>query len=84
MNLVDARLRGERILAGEITKHKNDVARLTVFATHRPDMPETIRQDMQEFLKRYDNEPINIKSLHLTESVTNIKVALHHLLEWQS
>ena len=81
MNLMDAKLRGERILAGEITKHKNDVARLTVFATRRPDMPEAIRQDMQEFLKRYDNEPIDIKSLRLTESVATIKRALHQLLE---
>ena len=78
---MDAKLRGERILAGEITKHKNDVARLTVFATRRPDMPEAIRQDMQEFLKRYDNEPIDIKSLRLTESVATIKRALHQLLE---
>ena len=81
MNLMDARLRGERILSGEIAKHKNDVARLTVFATGRPVMPETIRQDMREFLKRYDNEPLDIKSLHLTESITTIKRALHRLLE---
>ena len=81
MNLMDAKLRGERILSGEIAKHKNDVARLTVFATRRPDMPEAIRQDMQEFLKRYDDESLDAKGLHLTESAANIKQALHRLLE---
>ena len=78
---MEARLRGEQVLSGEIAKHKNDVARLTVFATGRPVMPETIRADMHDFLNRYDNESIDVKGIHLAESVTNIKIALHRLLE---
>ena len=79
MNLTDARARGEKILSGDITKHKNDVARLTPFVTERPVMPESIQADMREFLARYDNEPIDGKSLRLPDSVDNIKAALHRL-----
>ncbi|MBR5080511.1 MAG: hypothetical protein IKX30_17365 [Victivallales bacterium] len=80
MNLMEARSHGERILSGDIAKHKNDVARLTIFATNMPVMPDSIRTDMQTFLERYDNEIIDVKGLHLPESIGNIKAALHRLL----
>ena len=80
MNLSEAKARGEKILSGDIAKHKNDVARLTPFVTERPVMPESIQADMREFLARYDNETIDGKSLRLPVSVDNIKAALHRLL----
>ncbi len=80
MNLSDARARGVKILSGDITKHKNDIARLTPFVTARPVMPESILLDMHEFLARYDNEPIDDRGLRLPVSVANVKATLHRLL----
>ena len=80
MNLADARMRGEKILSGDIAKHKNDIARLTPFMTQRPVMPASIQADMHEFLARYDHEPIDGKGLRFPVSVDLIKSSLHRLL----
>ncbi len=80
MNLSDVRARGVKILSGDVTKHKNDIARLTPFVTARPVMPESIQLDMHEFWARYDNEPIDGRELRLPVSVVNVKAMLHRLL----
>ena len=66
MDLSLRKERGENIKSRDIKKHKNDIIRLyqLLSAGRSISLPQSIRDDMVEFIKKYEQEPnINPKIL---------------------
>lgn len=65
LDLVGRRDAGEPIDGKSIAKHKNDIFRLfqVVDPTVTIDIPDDIRQDMNNFLKAMGTEPVDLKNL---------------------
>lgn len=67
MDLTSRKAAGERVDSKNIRKHKNDVFRLTelIDPTVRIAAPRGVYEDMQSFVNRMKDEPIDIKQLGL-------------------
>ncbi|QLK59582.1 hypothetical protein GE278_01775 [Enterobacteriaceae bacterium Kacie_13] len=64
---------GEQIDSRVVSKHRNDVIRLSGQLTGRTvAIPESIRADMERFLKRLPDENIDLKSLNMRGSLENV------------
>ena len=67
MDLTDRKAAGEHVDGKNIRKHKNDVFRLTELLepTARIAAPQSVYADMQEFVRRMENESVDVKQLGL-------------------
>jgi hypothetical protein len=67
IDLSDRKSAGEQIDSRNIRKHKNDVFRLTELLGRNgkplSDIPNTIRNDMKEFIERMETESVDMKQL---------------------
>jgi hypothetical protein len=65
LDLTERKAVGEEIDRRDITKHRNDVFRLSriVDPAPRGDVPQVVREDMRRFLERVGNETIDLKGL---------------------
>lgn len=82
MDLSDRKARGENIDSRNISKHRNDIARLLPFVVETAlKMPNTIQDEMSEFLSRYVNESIDVKSLKLPFKEEQLKKILASILQ---
>ncbi|NGX61893.1 MAG: hypothetical protein K940chlam9_01384 [Chlamydiae bacterium] len=79
LDLKDSKQSGTNVDERDIRKHKNDVIRLyqLLTPTTRIIVPDTIRRDMEKFLKHLGNEPVNLKNLGLKQ--ISIDELLHNL-----
>ena len=70
IDLSDRKAAGEQVDSRNIRKHKNDVFRLTELLNREetlPDLPETIKKDMKEFIERMALEDVDLKQIGLHE-----------------
>ena len=82
MDLSDRKARGENIDSRNISKHRNDIARLLPFVEGTAlKMPNTIQDEMSEFLSRYVNESIDVKALKLPFKEGQLKEILASILQ---
>ncbi len=67
LDLSKRRQQGEKIDSDDIKKHKNDVFRLypLLTAEMRPNVTNSIKRDMGEFLEAVMEKPINLKPLRI-------------------
>ena len=69
LDLSDRKAAGESVDSRNIRKHKNDVFRLTELLDSNqgllPNLPETIRSDMNEFIERMLSETVDLKQLDI-------------------
>lgn len=67
LDLSSKKRAGEHIDSKDIRKHKNDVFRLTELLTPSQGtlayIPETVKNDMKEFITNISNEDVNLKQL---------------------
>lgn len=74
------RQNGEPVDSHDIRKHKGDIARLVQLLEETPlNLPPEIRSDMQEFLTRFAQEPINPKDLRILISEKRVKQVLEKI-----
>ena len=73
IDLVDRKAAGEHIDSRNIKKHKNDVFRLTelIDPTIKITAPQEVYKDIQEFLRRMEDENVDIKQLGLVGRTKN-------------
>ena len=70
------------ISARDISKHKNDIARLIgLMSGQKPDIPPTIAVTMAKFLELYAQETIDVASLGLNMTQALILAELHRLFK---
>ena len=69
MDLTDRKAAGEQVDSKNIKNHKNDVFRLTelIDPTVKVAAPKGVFLDIQEFIKRMQDENVDIKQLGLVE-----------------
>ena len=79
MDLTKRKEQGEQIDSRDIRKHRNDVFRLygIIEPAFKAEIPEKIRQDMDEFITRMETESIDLKQLGLRN--VSQEEALQHL-----
>ena len=69
MDLSDRKAAGESVDSRNIRKHKNDAFRLTELLDSNqgplPNLPDTIRSDMNEFIERMLPEAVDLKQLDI-------------------
>jgi len=67
LDLSERRERGENIDSRDISKHKNDIFRLTMIADpeFKADLPEKISDDMKVFIEKMNMETVDLKALGL-------------------
>lgn len=66
MDLKRRRDAGEAIDNKNISKHKNDIARLAQIVVSKPvEMSELIHDEMEDFLLNYSHEIIDVKALKI-------------------
>lgn len=67
MDLTDRKATGVHVDSKNIRKHKNDIFRLTelIDSTVKIVAPEGVYADIQEFVRRMQNETVDIKQLGL-------------------
>ncbi|MBR1870083.1 MAG: hypothetical protein IJ799_08500 [Bacteroidales bacterium] len=67
MELSERKAGGEHVDSRHIRKHRNDVFRLTELLEHSqghlPNVPEPVRLDMRDFVRRMAAEDVNLKQL---------------------
>lgn len=70
------------VKARDVSKHKNDIARLTVLtAGEEPEIPPSIGATMALFMERYTKEKIDVASLGLNMTHDQICAELSRLLK---
>lgn len=74
LDLKTRKEKGDKIDAGEIKKHKNDVIRLAVLLTKdaSQQLPDTIKSDMQKFAKALEIEPPDFRTIGKTMGIPNV------------
>ncbi|MDD5972747.1 MAG: hypothetical protein PUC01_03455 [Spirochaetales bacterium] len=67
IDLTNRKEAGEQIDSKNIRKHKNDVFRLSelIVPSDRITTPKGVYEDIQLFIKRMKNEPVDVKQLGL-------------------
>jgi len=82
LDLTARREAGESIDSKDIRKHRNDIIRLfqVIEPDARPDIPEAVAQDMDEFLSRMVKEKVALKALGITgKSLEEIVAVLRNI-----
>jgi hypothetical protein len=85
LNNTERRAKGEAVNSIDITKHKNDIVRLSQLLTpdkHLP-LPPSIKEDMIEFIKSYEKSGIDPKSLKVNSKPEEVFARLksYYLLD---
>ncbi len=65
LNNIKRREQGQRVQGDDIDKHKRDVYRMALLLTPEDHFsaPEVIKEDIKDFLKAIENDPINTKAI---------------------
>jgi hypothetical protein len=65
LDLSERREKGENIDSRDISKHRNDIFRLTMIADpeFKTDIPEKISDDMKVFIEKMKTETVDLKSI---------------------
>ena len=76
IDLTDKKASGEPVDSKNIRKHKNDVFRLTELLDQNQEglsfLPDTVRNDMREFVERMTFEDVDLKQLKITEKTKEV------------
>lgn len=75
LNLSEKRKNGFHVDERDIKKHKNDIARIATILNNSSavQLPEEVTNDMQEFIRRYEQSPVDMKSLKI-RGITNTQI----------
>ncbi|MDO4280126.1 MAG: hypothetical protein Q4C56_00700 [Peptococcaceae bacterium] len=75
LDLSEKKRNGEHVDEKNIRKHKNDIARLATILNDRDviQLPEEVARDMHDFIRQYEMDPVDMKSLKM-RGVTNRQV----------
>lgn len=67
LDLTSRQAQGQAVDSSDIRKHKNDVVRLAMLLADddRCDLPDAIRQDMEQFISELEKSPVDPKSLRI-------------------
>jgi hypothetical protein len=70
LDLRERREAGHKIHRGDISKHRKDVFRLyrIIDPAPRADVPPKLQADMRRFLNEARGEPIDLRSMGITQS----------------
>ena len=81
MDLTKKKSRGDlHAYSKDISKHKNDIARLAVLtAGIDPEVPDGIREVMEEFMSIYQTEPLDAAALRLPIGEAEVKEEIRRL-----
>ena len=81
LDLRARKTRGEHVDSKNISKHKNDIARVLPVAVANPlDLPETIHAEMETFLQEFHDESIDAKALGIPFSESEVKRILQTII----
>ncbi len=74
LDLKKRKEKGEQVDERNIKKHKNDVIRMAALLTEddSPKLPDSIRNDMQKFIKLLELEPPDFKAIGKTMGIPNL------------
>lgn len=81
MDLKQRRSNGEHVDSKDISKHKNDILRLTdiLYDDMVLALPQTLSEEMKQFLRQMSKEKMDIKNLHLHSKEKEIRARLNNL-----
>ncbi|KIR01728.1 hypothetical protein P261_00542 [Lachnospiraceae bacterium TWA4] len=75
LDLSEKKQKGIHVDEKDIKKHKNDVVRLATILNDNDNivLPEEVEKDMKEYIKKYEQSPVDVKSLKI-RGVTNEQI----------
>jgi len=81
MDLKQRKCNGEHVDSKDISKHKNDILRLTdiLYDGMVLELSPTIANEMKLFLRQISEEPIDVKNLHLQSKEKEVRARLNGL-----
>ena len=77
IDLTEKKSKGMNVDEKEIRKHKNDIARLAMVLSGNDfvRLPEEVRKDMEYFISRFENDPVDLKNLRI-RGLTNADLVM--------